>query len=88
MYTSRAFFLGKILRDPHGLWMECNHILYLCTASGIKGLESISLTVIVTAQHDLGNADLDDDDFYLLDKDNDTLLKEPVEIIRAGYVKY
>ena len=80
-------FVGKMLRASHSLWMERNHTLHLSTASGIKELEIIFLTAVVTAKYDLGNADLDEDDFYLLDKDQDALLKEPVELIRGWLCK-
>ena len=49
----------------------------------MKGLAIISLTTVVNAQYDLGNTDLDKDDFYLFDKDRDALLKNPVEFIRG-----
>ena len=76
-------FVGKMLRASHGIWMERNHILHLRTASGINGLEMIALTTAVTAQYDLGDADLDEEDLYLLDKAKDTILKEPIECIRG-----
>ena len=40
-------FVGNILRASHSIWMERNHTLDLRTASGIKGLEIISLTTVV-----------------------------------------
>ena len=66
--------VGKMIRDTHHLWMERNHILHLRTAGGIRGLKMVGLQKAVNKQFDLGYADLQEEDFYLLDNNRDTIL--------------
>ena len=75
--------IGKMLRASHRLWMERNHILHTRTIGGIHGLQMICLDRAVTAQYDLGYANLNPEDHYLLDKEKDDLLQQPPEILRG-----
>ena len=75
-------FVGKMLRATHNLWMERNNILHLRTAQGIKGLEMVALETAVTKQFDLGYSNLEETDHFLLEKDRDHLMTEPVDTIR------
>ena len=76
-------FVGKIIRATHGLWMERNNILHLRIANGIKSLCIISMQTAVERQLDLGHENLDEEDHYLLENDVETIMKEPVEMIRG-----
>ena len=76
-------FVGKMIRATHGLWMERNNILHLRTADGIKGLCHISLQTAVEHQWDLGHENLDEKDHYLLEGDVETIMTQPVEMIRG-----
>ena len=75
--------MGKMLRPTHNLWMERNNILHLRTTQGIKGLEMIALETAVSTQFDLGYVNLDETDPFLLEKEKDYLLTEPVDTIRG-----
>ena len=59
-----------------GLWMEHTHILHL-------QIEIIHSKTNVIKQYNLGHVDLDQDNFYLLYKNKDTLLQDPVNFIRG-----
>ena len=72
-----------MLRATHGLWMERNHMLHLTAVNGIRGLNNIALQTAVEQQYILGYQNIDEDDFYLLDDDMETLMGEPVEMIRG-----
>ena len=76
-------FVGKMIRATHGLWMERNNMLHLRTANGIKGLCLMSMQTAVERQLDLGYENLDEEDHYLLENDAETLMKEPVDMIRG-----
>ena len=78
-----AEFVGKMLRATHNLWMERNNILHLRTSQGIKGLEMIALETVVTTQFDLGYSNLNETDHFLLEKEKDGLLTEPIDTIRG-----
>ena len=72
-----------MLRATHRLWMERNSILHLRTIAGIHGLHLIRLHTAVTEQYDLGYANLEEEDYYLLEKAKDNLLKEPMDVVRG-----
>ena len=72
-----------MLRATHGLWMERNHMLRLTAANGIRGLNNIVLQTAMEQQYILGYQSMDEEDFYLLDDDMETLMVEPVEMIRG-----
>ena len=78
-----AKFIGKMLRASHGLWMERNNILHLRTIGNIHGLQMIQLESAITTQYDLGYEDLNQEDYYLLDKDKEDLLQQPIDIVRG-----
>ena len=78
-----TMFIGKMLRASHHLWMERNHMLHYRTVSGINGLEMMRLQTAVDQQFDLQTSDMNAADFYLMDRDKDKLLQEPVEVIRG-----
>ena len=75
--------VGKMLRATHGLWMERNNILHLRTINGIHGLQLICLDRAVTRQYELGYENLNQEDHYLLEKEKQSLLQQPVEVIRG-----
>ena len=58
-------------------------MLHYRTISGINGLEMMRLQTAVDRQFDLKTTDMNTMDFYLLDRDKDKLLQEPVEVIRG-----
>ena len=72
-----------MLRDTHGLWMERNHMLHPTAANGSRGLNNIALQMAMEQQCILGYQNMDEDDFYVLDNDMETLMGEPVETIRG-----
>ena len=76
-----------MIRATHGLWMERNNILHLRTANGMKGLCIISMQTAVERQLDLGHGNLDEENYYLLENDVETIMKEPVEMIRGWLCK-
>ena len=76
-------FIGKMLRASHQLWMERNHMLHCRTVSGINGLEMARLTTEVTKQFDLGVNGMAISDFYLLDRDKNSILQDQVDAIRG-----
>ena len=67
-----------MLRATHGLWMERNHRIHLTVVNGIRGLNNIALQTAVEQQYILGYQNMDEEDFYLLDNDMETLMEEPV----------
>ena len=73
----------KIIRATHSLWMERNNLLHLRAANGIRGLCNIALQTAVSQQYILGHEGLEEEDFYLLDTDQEELIKEPAEMIRG-----
>ena len=76
-------FVGKMIRATHGLWIERNNILHLRTTNGIKGLCIMTMQTAVERQLALGHENLDEEDYYLLDNDVETLMQEPVDMIRG-----
>ena len=58
-------------------------MLHLTAANGIRGLNNIALQTAVEHQYILGHQNMDEDYFYLLDDDMETLMGEPVEMIRG-----
>ena len=76
-------FVSRMIRETHGLWMERNNILHLRTANGVRGLCLISMRTAVEQQLALGHDNLDEDDYYLLDFELESLLKEPETMIRG-----
>ena len=76
-------FVSKMIRATHGLWMERNNILHLRTANGVRGLCLISMRTAVEQQLALGHDNLDEDDYYLLGFELESLLKEPETMIRG-----
>ena len=75
--------IGKMVRATHSLWLERNHMLHLQTENGIRGLSLISMQTAIEHQLHLGYDNLPADDHYLLDMDVDSLMKEPVDMIRG-----
>ena len=73
----------KMIRATHSLWMERNNLLHLRAANGIRGLCNIALQTAVSQQYNLGHEGLEEEDFYLLDTDQEELIKEPAEMIRG-----
>ena len=76
-------FVQKMLRATHGLWMERNNMLHLRAANGIRGLNNIAIKTTVSHQYNLGHEGMEEEDFYLLETDEDELMEEPVEVIRG-----
>ena len=76
-------FIGKMIRATHSLWIERNHLLHLQTENGIRGLNLISMRTAIEQQLQLGYENLNANDHYLLDVELETLMKEPVDIIRG-----
>ena len=73
----------KMIRATHGLWMERNNLLHLRAANGIRGLCNIALQTAVSQQYNLGHEGMEEEDFYLLETDEEELIKEPAEMIRG-----
>ena len=76
-------FVQKMLRATHGLWMERNNMLHLRAANGIRGLNNIAIQTAVSYQYNLGHEGMEEEDFYLLETDEDALMEDPVEVIRG-----
>ena len=72
-----------MIRSTHGLWMERNNILHLQTAHGIKRLCLMSMQTAVECQLNIGHENFDEADHYLLENDVESLMKEPVDMIRG-----
>ena len=72
-----------MVRATHSLWMERNNILHLRAANGIRGLCNIALQTAVSQQYNLGHEGMDEEDFYLLETEEEDLIKEPAELIRG-----
>ena len=72
-----------MLQATHRLWMERNNILHLRTIAGIHGLQLIRLQTAVTEQYELGYENLEEEDHYLLEKNKEDLLKEPMDVVRG-----
>ena len=58
-------------------------MLHCRTVNGINGLEMARLNIEVTKQFNLGVEGMAVSDFYLLDRDADSILKEPIDAIRG-----
>ena len=72
-----------MIRATHGLWLERNHMLHLQTENGIRGLNLIAIQTAIEQQIELGYDNLNADDHYLLDTNVETLMKEPIDMIRG-----
>ena len=68
-------FVQKMVRATHSLWMERNNILHLRAANGIRGLCNIALQTAVSQQYNLGHEGMDEEDFYLLETEEEDLIK-------------
>ena len=58
-------------------------MLHLMTANGMSGLNNIALQTVAEQQYAPGRENIDSEEFYLLEDDIESLMGEPVEIIRG-----
>ena len=72
-----------MVRATHGLWKERNNLLHLRAANGIRGLCNIALQTDVSQKYNLEHEGMEEEDVYLLETEEDELIKEPVEMIRG-----
>ena len=72
-----------MIRATHGFWLKRNNVLRLRTANDVRGLCPMSIRTAVKQQLALGHENLDETDFYLLDVNLSTSLKEPETTIRG-----
>ena len=56
-------------------------MLHFWTVSDIQGMELLRLKTEVDQQFDLQTTDMSINNFYLMDRDKETLLNKPVEVI-------
>ena len=82
-----TMFIGKMIRATHSLWLERSNMLHLQIENGIRGLNLISMQTAVEHQLQLGYGNLNADNHYLLDKDIESLMKEPADMIRGWLCK-
>ena len=75
--------INKVLRATLQLWLQRNEILHAQTKEGIKGMELASLYSAVEEELSKGMGGLQPDDYYLLDKDIESIKEESMESIRG-----
>ena len=75
--------VGKMLRATLQLWITRNSMVHTVADNGINGMDLVLLREAATTQLELGQQGLDEEDYYLLERDIDEIMQDSMENIRG-----